>query len=1037
MDSIADSNQNVHAQRSTESHAPQVEHGGPPPGVPGGPVGGAPAGPPPGLDPVSGALNLAAFGIGYVKAIKEGTHECLAMWFIDVRNFRSINPKFGFLAGNTVLKLMAQGIRKTLCHDLPVARLGGDRFIVLTEGLDYDAAQAAFSRLQSYLEEELPKSGIKSALVLSGGVCYLRPEDAGNPSFQRPLDYASIAHRSAHENPRSSLVRFTDEDLKADMRRIAIEQSIDQALENGQIEVWFQPQIDYTFGEVIGAEALARWHHPDLGWISPAEFIPILENCGKVHDLDLFIWEEACRSAGRWRSMSDGKPIPISVNVSRSEMFEPDLMEHFLELHRKYDLPWGSLHLEVTESAFVEEADRLYSIIKQMRANKMMVEMDDFGSGLSSLNMLKDVPVDVVKLDMGFMRSAVNEDRGGVVLGSVIRMLQGLDTPIIAEGVETLEQAEMLKNMGCHLMQGFHFSKPMPRKDFEEFIAINRAVESAEKRERPVSHLNEIMSVDASSSYIFNHAIGGALFFFAGEGASESILVNDAFYRECGLDRNIFGDAKINPVAEIEPDSRATLWRAAAEARERGSAMCRAEVSASKRWIECVMRYLGTSARGDIYILNIVRSYEKGGPQDKTIQETQDIGWNLDLLNTVVPNGFIKCDLSESFHFNYCSHELINKSGLSQSEFIRRYHNSFLETVCTEDRMDFIDAVKESKYTNNTFNCDINVYYGYASAKRPVHIVGRVSTDEDGDSWLYALVMFMGDVLKENVFDMSADDSRTIPFEYLVKEDTLIIHDKKPDGTVQDVTYTDLVKWLELMPDIISRSSSAKIMSMIRDLYGHPTSGFIDIKCNLRSGDALRWYHVDYVCDVDENNNTSVIRGYAQDANDQMGSARWWRRQAEIDQLTGLLNRNAVEQEINLSMRVQGAGMMFMIDLDGFKRVNDELGHLAGDALLRDVANTLKGCFREGDLLGRYGGDEFVAFVPAISMNALEIAKRRAKVVVEAVSKVTAADGTHAACSVGIAISNNPASTFYDLLEVADEAMYKSKEAGKGRYTII
>ena len=316
---------------------------------------------------------------------------------------------------------------------------------------------------------------------------------------------------------------FTEEDLERDTRRIVIEQSIDEALATGQIEVWYQPQVDYMYGEIIGAEALARWNHPELGWISPVEFIPVLENCGKVHDLDLYIWEEACRNAGRWRAASDGNPVPISVNVSRAEMFETGLLEHFKKLQRKYGLPDGSLHLEVTESAFVEEADRLYGIIEAMRDNDMVVEMDDFGSGLSSLNMLKNVPVDVVKLDMGFVRDGVNEERGGVVLSSIIRMLQGLDTPIIAEGVETLEQAEMLKNMGCHLMQGYHFSRPMPLEEFEDFVASNTSVDDAERRKRKDSRLEDLMSFDKESSYLFNEAIGGTMFFFTHDGGSESI----------------------------------------------------------------------------------------------------------------------------------------------------------------------------------------------------------------------------------------------------------------------------------------------------------------------------------------------------------------------------------------------------------------------------------------------------------------------------------------------------------------------------------
>jgi hypothetical protein len=307
--------------------------------------------------------------------------------------------------------------------------------------------------------------------------------------------------------------------------------------------------------------------------------------------------------------------------------------------------------------------------------------------------MLKDVRVDVVKLDIGFMRSAISEDRGGVVLGSVIRMLQGLDTPIIAEGVESLEQAELLKNMGCHFMQGFHFSRPMPLEDFESFMSSNRAVENTIRKSRKDSHLEELTSASVASSYLFNNAIGGMIFFFAGEGTSESILVNDQFYKECGLEREQFGDAKINPIREIDPASRATMWRAAAEAREYGAALCHAKVRITGRWIDCVIRHLGTSSRGDVFSLNIVRSGDGPEEHDVLMQTAQDASWNMDLLNQIVPNGFIKCDLSESFVFDYISPQLVATSGLSDSEFVRRFHNSLMEAVFLEDRAELMEAV--------------------------------------------------------------------------------------------------------------------------------------------------------------------------------------------------------------------------------------------------------------------------------------------------------------------------------------------------------
>ena len=1008
------------------------------------PVGGPPAGgPPPGFDsqapgndPITGALNLPAFSQAFGKMAAMGAPEHAALWYVDIRQFRSINPKYGYLAGNMVLATTAEGIRKFLGGDLPLTRLGGDRFVFISGGKAFEEADAAFHDMVEFVNDKIKSEGVNNRILLIGGIYYLRESDLEKRDFRRALDYASISHRNARNNPHSSLVLFTDEDLERDTRRIIIEQSIDSALTDGQIEVWYQPQIDYSYGEVIGAEALARWNHPELGWISPAEFIPVLENCGKVHELDLFVWEEACRNAGRWRNASDGSPIPISVNVSRAEMFEPGLLQHFKRLQKKYDLPDGSLHIEITESAFVEEADRLYRIIEAMRKNDMVVEMDDFGSGLSSLNMLKDVPVDVVKLDMGFVRSGVNEDRGGVVLGSVIRMLQGLDTPIIAEGVETLEQAELLKNLGCHLMQGFHFSRPMPLDDFENFIGTNTTLENTQRRKRSNSHLDELLSFDKQSSYLFNEGIGGMIYFYIGAGTTESILVNDQFYEECGLTRDQFGDSKINPIEEVGEESRQTLWRAAAEAREYGSALCTAQVKKSGRWIEACMRYLGESSRGMILSLNILRSGSHVGSHRELIQALQDAEWSIGLLDRIIPHGFLKCLVDDALTIDYVSPQMLKDLDLTEDELEQRFHNSFIEVVAVADRGKLISAVNQAEQEDTLIDCDVRLYQGYGRQVN-AQVVGRICEDGEGRELLYFLVLLKGAAEANGNGGEDVMFDRVIPFDYYLSSDKLVVHATLPDGSVRDITMEDWTKRLNDLPESIDPVSAAKAMATVRDLRHNPISGFTDLKCNLRGGRSLRWYHINYTCDADEAGNTTVIHGFAQDANDEMGSAKWWRKQAEICQLTGLLNRNAVEQRINLLMRTYGGGMMFMIDLDGFKRVNDELGHLTGDALLREVADVLSAHFRDSDALGRYGGDEFVAFMPTPeTSDPRQLAQRRAEEIIEAVSKVKIPDGTHAACSVGVALASTGDASFYDLLEVADQALYVSKESGKSCATV-
>lgn len=983
-------------------------------------------------------MNVSLFAQEFAKVFEDDAcRKEMALWYVDIHGFRSINPKYGYSKGNMVLRMLADSLKEYLCGDLPIARLGGDRFVFVTCGKAFPEAAELLQRAGESLNRAVREAGIKSRITLVGGVYYLRGGDIERRDFKRALDYASIAHRNAQNDSTGALVEFTDEDLERDMRRIIIEQSIDQALDEGQIEVWYQPQVDYVFGEIVGAEALARWNHPDLGWISPGEFIEVLEDCGRIHDLDRYVWEEACKNAGKWRAFADGKPVPISVNVSRTEMLEPGLLEHFQDLKAKYRLPQGSLHLEVTESAFVEERERLQSIVSDMRARGLIVEMDDFGSGLSSLNMLKDVPVDAVKLDMGFVHAGGEKGRGGIVLGSIIRMLQGLDTPIIAEGVETHEQAEMLKSMGCHLMQGFHFARPMPLHEFENFVASNTTVENADRRRRKESGLEQLMEFDKNASFLFNKAIGGTVFFFIDGEITESILVNDKFYEECGLDRMQFGDSRVSPIDEVDESSRASLWRAAAEAREMGGAFCAAQVRLSGRWIDGVMRYLGESTRGDVFSLNIVRSGEAAERSGATRQTMQDFEWNLSMLNNIAPSGFVKCAASGALEIDYVTPHLIRASGLSHDDFLRRFHNSFLKMVVPSDRVSFMEQVRDAAATGSIIECDLKIYRGYNS-QVTANVVGRVNEGSNGERALYLALLLKGHIESGEEVEEDLYFDRVIPFDYDIRTDELIIHAKLPDQDVKVIKVEHWLDKLEDLPDNIAPESAAKVLATVNDLRHHPVSGFTDLKCNLRGGLELRWYHVNYSCDSDENGNATVLHGFAHDANDEMGSAKWWRHQAEIDQLTGLLNRSAAKDKIDLAVRSTGGGAMFMIDLDGFKRVNDTLGHLVGDALLRDVAENLKQHFREGDVLGRYGGDEFVAFMPFSPelTGSAQLAERRANEIIATVAEIEIPDGTHVGCSVGIALCRSGRPSFHEILEVADNAMYASKEAGKGRCTL-
>ena len=235
--------------------------------------------------------------------------------------------------------------------------------------------------------------------------------------------------------------------------------------------MYLQPKYDMRTHTIIGAEALSRWHHPKDGILPPSDFIPLFERNGFIIQMDEYIWETACKTIRRW--LDEGKkPITISVNVSRVHLHDPELCSKLISLVRKYDLPPHSIELEITESAYVDNPDALYDIMDKLQEAGFLFSMDDFGSGYSSLNALKDIPVDVVKIDLNFLQKARRGLQvGRDILKGVIQMIQGIQLPVIAEGVENKEQADFLLNAGCVHAQGYYYAKPMSVSDFEQLLS--------------------------------------------------------------------------------------------------------------------------------------------------------------------------------------------------------------------------------------------------------------------------------------------------------------------------------------------------------------------------------------------------------------------------------------------------------------------------------------------------------------------------------------------------------------------------------------
>lgn len=340
--------------------------------------------------------------------------------------------------------------------------------------------------------------------------------------------------------------RMTEQELLA---------SFDEAVSSGHIFVTYQPKINHSTGRMIGAEALMRWADPENGMQYPSDFIPVLENNDLIYRADLAVFDSVCNFIRRCLNVKIN-PVPVSVNMSRYDIYRKNYIEEIEKIRRKYNIPVKYLHIEITESSAIGGMELVSGVLKQLHEYGYIVEMDDFGSGYSSLNVLKDLAVDVIKLDMRFLSGNIG-GRGGTIISAIVQMAKWLGTPIIAEGVETMEQADYMKSIGCKYIQGYLYSKPVTEDEFVQKI-------TKIEHEPMTPALDLINAMDAGKFWdpasmetlIFNNFVGGAVIFDYSDGRAELLRVNKKYVREIGMNMLEQEILESDPMKGLDEENR-------------------------------------------------------------------------------------------------------------------------------------------------------------------------------------------------------------------------------------------------------------------------------------------------------------------------------------------------------------------------------------------------------------------------------------------------------------------------------------------------
>lgn len=1016
--------------------------------------------------------------------------------YLNIVGFQAVNNFYGFNEGDRMLHAFTD----FLCERQQVqvcGRIFFDNYLRLSEiDAEHNLEEGTVDYAQAidmFLRQQQRQFHPNCKLYVAGGVCVVEGDN-----LIEAIDRANIAHKHAKSLGSTALIWCDERMQRSILRASSMEQSIQRALRQGEFNFYLQPKVDLRDGEIIGAEALARWVDENGDVVRPDMFIPLMERNGSVVELDLIILHNVCKMIAQ--RLANGLPVvPVSVNLSRVHISRSGTADRIRRIAQQHEVPAYLLQFELTETLLLHEFDGAKALVNELRGYGYKVSIDDFGSGYAGLNIWQELDFDVLKLDKVFLSENEHiRERNAALVPRIMEIAHDLHVSVVCEGVETLQQCLYLRRLGCNYVQGYFFSRPVPCEMFDRLLSYNHGhytlpaellapvlpegeVDRVKKARKNVKEKSsKVLAADkrfytfiATICMTFLVALSAILLLYRYHvnHTMDAMLLDNVAAYGAGQREELLGQldnyvSTLSALALTVRSSADASWASeqlgqtdvlmesygveyyrADQTQQAVSAEAYAQLEKGEAVIGRVMPQVGTTEQ---HILPVLYPILTGGRLSGCLRGQLDIAQlfttrlyasHTTLLSTCIVNNAGEVLLSEDNALGFTNlHTLCERSGLSEEE--RRQLRIAVTEANAEAQAFVLARDSSTAQVLSVVGLEIN---GWSLVSiEEIDLVnfyyGRLTVFGTGYTLalLVCALALCGGVWaafrrqqrklehQQVRYQILEQFSDTVLFEYNVHADTMHF-----TAGAEELVYLPkhtMPRYLHSLEQMHFHPEDERVVKTM--LSGHSDETKVLNLRVLRDNGEYAWLACAFRYVYEKHQLVSVI-GKLTDVDAQHRREIDLMRQTTIDTATGLLNKPTIEFAVRHAVSNEIFGYLLIVDVDDFKRVNDSYGHATGDRVLQTIGECLQSGFRESDLVGRVGGDEFLVYLRNMQDETQVL--RKATLLMEKVRASQGSDHTPVTLSIGAASYPRDGNTYEDLFNAADDALYEAKRQGKNR----